>query len=303
LINKILEFAVELSQSKDTREVKKITRDFFGDAIEIQEKEEGLDIRISEEYREFAEYISKMIKAFYERNKNEMRKIATWPFLKEDLLLNSLEYKDSLERSIHLPFGVLEILFRIFEFKDYETREHITRVGIVSAKIAKMMGKDDLFVSLIRFAAPLHDIGKLLIPNEILLKPEKLTEEEWEVVKKHPIIGWSILKDAASDVLRLAASIALTHHEKWNGTGYPRGLKGKEIPIEGRIVAVADSLDAMVCERPYKKPKTLDEAFREINDLSGIWYDPEVVKALNIVEEDVKRLYRESKKKRFIDTG
>ena len=303
MINKILEFAVELSQSKDTREVKKITRDFFGDAIEIQEKEEGLDIRISEEYREFAEYISKMIKAFYERNKNEMRKIATWPFLKEDLLLNSLEYKDPLEERIHLPFGVLEILFRIFEFKDYETREHITRVGIVSAKIAKMMGKDDLFVSLIRFAAPLHDIGKLLIPNEILLKPEKLTEEEWEVVKKHPIIGWSILKDAASDVLRLAASIALTHHEKWNGTGYPRGLKGKEIPIEGRIVAVADSLDAMVCERPYKKPKTLDEAFREINDLSGIWYDPEVVKALNIVEEDVKRLYRESKKKRFIDTG
>ena len=303
MINKILEFAVELSQSKDTREVKKITRDFFGDAIEIQEKEEGLDIRISEEYREFAEYISKMIKASYERNKNEMRKIATWPFLKEDLLLNSLEYKDSLEERIHLPFGVLEILFRIFEFKDYETREHITRVGIVSAKIAKMMGKDDLFVSLIRFAAPLHDIGKLLIPNEILLKPEKLTEEEWEVVKKHPIIGWSILKDAASDVLRLAASIALTHHEKWNGTGYPRGLKGKEIPIEGRIVAVADSLDAMVCERPYKKPKTLDEAFREINDLSGIWYDPEVVKALNIVEEDVKRLYRESKKKRFIDTG
>ena len=303
MINKILEFAVELSQSKDTREVKKITRDFFGDAVEIQEKEEGLDIRISGEYRKFAEYISKMIKAFYERNKNEMRKIATWPFLKEDLLLNSLEYKDSLERSIHLPFGVLEILFRIFEFKDYETREHITRVGIVSAKIAKMMGKDDLFVSLIRFAAPLHDIGKLLIPNEILLKPEKLTEEEWEVVKKHPIIGWSILKDAASDVLRLAASIALTHHERWNGTGYPGGLKEKEIPIEGRIVAVADSLDAMVCERPYKRSKNLDEAFREINDLSGIWYDPEVVKALNIVEEELKKLYEESKKKRFIDTG
>jgi len=304
LINKILEFAVELAQSKDTREVKKITRDFFGDAIEIQEKEEGLDIRISGEYRKFAEYISKMIKAFYERSKNEMRKIATWPFLREDLLLDSLEYKDSPGKNrIHLPFGVLEILFRIFEFKDYETREHITRVGVVSAKIARMMEKDDLFVSLIRFAAPLHDIGKLLIPNEILLKPGKLTEEEWEVVKKHPIIGWSILKDTASDVLRLAASIALTHHERWNGTGYPRGLKGKEIPIEGRIVAVADSLDAMVCERPYKKPKTLDEAFREINDLSGIWYDPEVVKALNIVEEDVKRLYRKTKKRRFIDTG
>lgn len=303
MINKILEFAVELSQSKDTREVKKITRDFFGNAVEIQEKEEGLEIHISGEYREFAEYISKMIKAFYERNKNEMRKIATWPFLKEDLLLNSLEYKDSLEERIHLPFGVLEILFRIFEFKDYETREHITRVGIVSAKIAKTMGKDDLFVSLIRFAAPLHDIGKLLIPNEILLKPGKLTEEEWEVVKKHPIIGWSILKDAASDVLRLAASIALTHHERWDGTGYPGGLKEKEIPIEGRIVAVADSLDAMVCERPYKRSKNLDEAFREINDLSGIWYDPEVVKALNIVEEELKKLYEEFKKKRLIDTG
>ena len=303
MINKILEFAVELSQSKDTREVKKITRDFFGNAVEIQEKEEGLEIHISGEYRKFAEYISKMIKAFYERNKNEMRKIATWPFLKEDLLLNSLEYKDPLEERIHLPFGVLEILFRIFEFKDYETREHITRVGIVSAKIAKAMGKDDLFVSLIKFAAPLHDIGKLLIPNEILLKPEKLTKEEWEVVKKHPIIGWSILKDAASDVLRLAADIALTHHERWNGTGYPRGLKEKEIPIEGRIVAVADSLDAMVCERPYKRSKNLDEAFREINDLSGIWYDPEVVKALNLVEEELKKLYEESKKKRFVDMG
>ena len=303
MINKILEFAVKLAQSKDTREVKKITRDFFGDAVEIQEKEGGLDIRISGEYRKFAEYISEMIKAFYERNKNEMGKITTWPFLKEDLLLDSLEYKDSLGRSIHLPFGVLEILFRIFEFKDYETREHITRVGIVSAKIAKTMGKDDLFVSLIRFAAPLHDIGKLLIPNEILLKPGKLTEEEWEVVKKHPIIGWSILKDAASDVLRLAADIALTHHERWNGTGYPRGLKEREIPIGGRIVAVADSLDAMVCERPYKKPKTLDEALCEINDLSGIWYDPEVVKALNIIGEELKKLYKESKRRRSIDTG
>ncbi len=302
MIDKILEFAVELIRSGEAKEIKKITRDFFGEAVEIRERAGKLEIHVSKEYKKFAGYISKLIEASYERSK--VKEITTWPFLREELLLDSLEYKDSTEKSrLLLPFGVLEILFRIFEFKDYETREHITRVGIVSAEIAKTMGEDDLFVSLIRFAAPLHDIGKLLIPNEILLKPGKLTKEEWEIVKKHPIIGWRILKDTTSDVLRLAASIALTHHERWDGTGYPKGLKGGEIPIEGRIVAVADSLDAMVSERPYKKSKSLDDAIKEITELSGVWYDPEVVKALNLIREELRKLYERSKGKKLTGTG
>lgn len=293
MIDKILEFAVEILQSEDTEEIKNLTRSFFGNAVKIMEKKGELEIHVSEEYEKFSEYIVKMIKISYRRNKNKMEKFNIWPFLRKDLLTNSLEYNDNLvtKNQIRIPFGILEILFRIFRFKDYETRDHITRTGIISAKIAKAMKKDDIFVSLIRFAAPLHDIGKLLIPNEILLKPGKLTEEEWEIVKKHTIIGWSILKDTASDVLHLAANSALTHHERWNGTGYPMGLKEKEIPIEGRIVAVADSLDAMICNRPYKRSKSLDEAFCEINDLSRIWYDPEVVEVLNTIKRDIEELY------------
>ena len=220
------------------------------------------------------------------------------------IFLGSLVEKISAnERTINVLFReisrlsseAVEILSRISELKDYETHEHTTRVGIISARIAESMDLDPIFVSQIRFAAPLHDIGKVLIPNQILTKPGKLTKEEWELVKKHSEIGWEILRGSSSDVLKLAASIALTHHERWNGSGYPRGLVGKEIPIEGRIVAVADSFDAMVSKRPYKRARSLQEAFLEIKRFSGELYDPEVVKAFLMVSDKILKLYEEAK--------
>ena len=215
--------------------------------------------------------------------------------LMEKISANERTINELLGEISRLSFEAMEILSHISELKDYETHEHTARVGIISARIAESMDLDPVFVTQIRFAAPLHDIGKVLIPNQILTKPGKLTEEEWELVKKHPEIGWEILSKSSSDVLKLAASIALTHHERWNGSGYPRGLVGKEIPIEGRIVAVADSFDAMVSKRPYKGMKSLQEAFLEIRRFSGELYDPEVVKAFSMVSENILKLYEEAK--------
>ncbi|MDK2786603.1 MAG: cyclic di-GMP phosphodiesterase [Thermotoga sp.] len=154
------------------------------------------------------------------------------------------------------------------------------------------MGMDEAFVTEIQFAAPLHDIGKIGIPDRILLKPGILTPEEFEIMKQHTTIGFRILSRSSSPILQLGAEIALTHHERWNGSGYPKGLKGKEIPLSGLIVAVADSFDAMVSRRPYKKPKTLEEAFQEIEELSGKLYSPEVVKAFLKLEREIMDVYR-----------
>lgn len=223
-------------------------------------------------------------------------KITLLENLAKDLSDNEKLINELFRENLRLSFETLEILSHISELKDYETHEHTTRVGIVSSEIAEAMDLDPTFISKIRFAAPLHDIGKLLISNQILAKPGRLTKEEWELVKKHPKMGWEILRKSSSDILKLAANIALTHHERWNGTGYPLGLRGEEIPIEGRIVAIADSFDAMVSKRPYKKAKSLQEAFSEIERFSGEFYDPKVVKAFLSCKEKILKLYKEEEK-------
>ncbi|AJG40623.1 chemotaxis protein CheY [Thermotoga sp. RQ7] len=195
------------------------------------------------------------------------------------------EYEDFL-------FEVLDILNMLSEYRDAETHKHTERVGWLSGRIAEEMGMDEAFVTEIQFAAPLHDIGKIGIPDRILLKPGILTPEEFEIMKQHTTIGFRILSRSSSPILQLGAEIALTHHERWNGSGYPKGLKGKEIPLSGLIVAVADSFDAMVSRRPYKKPKTLEEAFQEIEELSGKLYSPEVVKAFLKLEREIMDVYR-----------
>jgi len=195
------------------------------------------------------------------------------------------EYEDFL-------FEVLDILKTLSEYRDVETYRHTERVGWLSGRIAEEIGLDETFVTEIQFAAPLHDIGKIGIPDRILLKPGILTPEEFEIMKQHTLIGFRILSRSSSPILRMGAEIALTHHERWNGSGYPKGLKGKEIPLSGLIVAVADSFDAMVSKRPYKKPKSLEEAFQEIESLSGELYSPEVVEAFLALEREISEVYR-----------
>jgi len=212
--------------------------------------------------------------------------------LKKKLMFLEETAVDFFNEQADLLFEMLEILNLLSEYRDTETYKHTERVGWLSGRIAEEMGLDEAFVTEIQFAAPLHDIGKIAIPDKILLKPGILTEEEFEIMKQHTIVGYKILSRSKSSILRLGAEIALTHHEKWDGSGYPRGLKGREIPVSGLIVSVADSFDAMVSERPYKKPKTLEEAFREIETLSGRYYSPEVVEAFLKLKKEVLEVYR-----------
>ena len=174
------------------------------------------------------------------------------------------------------------------EYRDDCTFEHSSRVTHLSVHMARKLGHGEEFVSLMRQAAPLHDIGKLAVADDILLKPEVLTSTEIMHMRAHAVCGAELLTGSHSDVLRLAEEIALTHHEWWDGTGYPNGLVGDEIPLSGRIVALADVFDALTHARPYKKPWSLDEALREIDYLSGRQFDPMVVAAfLDLDEADL----------------
>ena len=181
-----------------------------------------------------------------------------------------------------LQDAYLDTIYRlalIAEHKDEDTAEHIIRMSSYSAFIAEEMGLDKELVQNIKYAAPMHDLGKVGIPDNILTKPAKLTEEEFKVMMEHPVLGQRVFRDTNSDVLKLAEEIAGSHHEKWDGSGYPRGLAGDLIPLSGRIVAVADVFDALVSKRPYKKAFPLEEALTIIRNGSGQHFDPEVIAA------------------------
>lgn len=183
-------------------------------------------------------------------------------------------------------------LARAAEFRDPETGAHIQRMSHYSALIARRLGFADDFADLLLDAAPMHDVGKMGIPDGILLKPGKLTADEFDVMKRHPTIGHDILKDSASDAVRLGASIALTHHEKFDGSGYPHGLAGASIPIEGRIVAVADVFDALTSERPYKKAWPMEDALGLLREGRGAHFDPHCVEAFLGALEEVETIRR-----------
>jgi len=165
------------------------------------------------------------------------------------------------------------------EYRDDNTWEHTQRVGAVASRLGRRLGLSDLEVELIRHGAPLHDLGKIAVPDSILLKPERLTPEEFEVVKTHAAVGASILSDSDSPLLQTAAAIAGSHHERWDGAGYPARLAGEDIPIAGRLVAVADVFDILVHERPYKERWAIEDAASEIARNAGTQFDPDVVQA------------------------
>jgi putative two-component system response regulator len=207
-------------------------------------------------------------------------------------------------RTAELAASRLELihcLARAAEYRDNETGRHVVRVGRYAEIIAHKLGMGDSMAELIGHAAPLHDMGKLGIPDAILLKPDKLAPDEFEVMQKHSLFGkhtfepmshdeWRtfrqhtfvgemIMDVQSSPIVTMAAKIALTHHEKWDGTGYPLGLSGEDIPIAGRITAVADVFDALNSKRPYKPALPLDKCFAIIREGSGTHFDPKVVEA------------------------
>ncbi|MEY3011510.1 MAG: Cyclic di-GMP phosphodiesterase response regulator RpfG [Pseudomonadota bacterium] len=170
-------------------------------------------------------------------------------------------------------------LARAAEYRDGDTGEHVDRMSSYSQVVARRMGMSPDEIALIKLAAPMHDVGKIGIPDAILLKNGKLTPEEYEVMKQHPLIGARILSGSHSQLLRMAEQIAATHHEKWDGSGYPLGLAGNEIPLAGRIVALADVFDALTSPRVYKDAWSIDESVAYVRGLSGTHFDPRVVDA------------------------
>lgn len=180
---------------------------------------------------------------------------------------------------------VLERLGQAAEYRDDETGQHTRRVGEMAGRIAAEMGLPEDTVELIRRAAPLHDVGKIGISESILLKPHSLSPEEFEVMKTHTTIGAGLLAGGESSFIQTAQRIALSHHERWNGKGYPHSLKGREIPLESRIVSIADVYDAISHDRPYKRAWPREAALSEIQNQAGEQFDPQVVEAFFRVQE------------------
>jgi CHASE2 domain-containing sensor protein len=174
---------------------------------------------------------------------------------------------------------LIQRLAQAVDTRDTETGEHIQRIGRLSQQLALQIGWSAADAEVLRHASAMHDIGKIGIPDHILLKPGKLTSEEWEVVKAHTTTGAEILSDSSNPLVQMARDIAISHHEHWDGTGYPRGLEGQEIPIPARICAIVDVYDALLAKRAYKEAWTTEQALAEIRQGSGTHFDPLLVAA------------------------
>jgi putative two-component system response regulator len=199
---------------------------------------------------------------------------------------------DELKRAYdQLKQAALDTIFRLSqaaEFKDHDTGNHSIRIGYYSAAIARRLGLGDTMVDNMLHAAPMHDIGKIGVPDNILLKPGKLTETEWVVMKQHSDIGGRLLAGSDSDVIQLAEEIAMSHHERSNGDGYPYGLRNDKIPLSGRIVAVADVFDALTSRRPYKEAFSIGKSFSIIEDMvRASQLDPEIAAAFFDIESEI----------------
>ncbi|MCA1714479.1 MAG: two-component system response regulator [Gammaproteobacteria bacterium] len=192
----------------------------------------------------------------------------------EQRLLSSMHEVEERERE------TLSRLARAIEYRDAGTSAYLERMAHIAGLIAEDLGMFEDQVRLIELAAPLHDLGKIAIPDEILLKPGPLNEAELKVMRRHPRIGYQLLNDSQNRSIQLAAMIALRHHERYDGSGYPDGLRGDAIPIEARIAAVADVLDALISPRPYKPAWPLEEALAYVRENSGVLFDPRCVEAL-----------------------
>jgi putative two-component system response regulator len=188
----------------------------------------------------------------------------------------SLVRMDELKQT---RLSVVQRLGRAAEYKDNETGLHVIRMSHFSRLIALEAGFDTAWSDTLLNAAPMHDVGKIGIPDAILLKPGKLDPDEWAVMQTHAAIGAEIIGDDGSDLLNMAREVALNHHEKWDGSGYPSGLKGTDIPVSARIVALADVFDALTSARPYKEAWPIEKATTLIQEQAGKHFDPELVTA------------------------
>jgi putative two-component system response regulator len=194
------------------------------------------------------------------------------------------------ERTRELRETQLEIIRRLgraAEYRDNVTGMHVVRMSHYCARLGRAVGLSASECEMLLHASPMHDIGKIGIPDRVLLKEGRLSPEEWEIMRTHAEIGAKLLEGSNSPIMHMAADIARTHHEKWDGTGYPNRLKGEDIPLAGRIVALCDVFDALTSERPYKKAWKLEDVMDELDRLSGSHFDPRLVVAFKEILPDI----------------
>jgi putative nucleotidyltransferase with HDIG domain len=224
---------------------------------------------------------------------NELKNTIKRASERTELIRENRDYQKNLEIKvaeqtetlINLYANTLEALVLALDLREHETGFHSYRVTEYSLTLARKLGLPDKALSILAKGALLHDIGKIGIPDSILLKPGKLTDEEWKIMKRHPTTGYELLKKI--DFLEEAAEIVLSHHEHYNGKGYPRGLKGEQIPLGARIFSIVDALDTMTSNRPYRRALSFEEAIERIAKGSGSQFDPSIVRVfLSIPKEE-----------------
>jgi putative two-component system response regulator len=220
--------------------------------------------------------------------------------LESEVTARTEQLKKALER---IKTASLDTIYRLSvasEYKDKDTGAHIKRMSRYSVAVARRMGLDENTIETILYSAPMHDLGKIGIPDQILMKPAILDPAEWKIMKMHTVIGAKILQGSDAEFIKSGESIALSHHEKWDGSGYPNGVKGQEIPIAGRIVAIADVFDALTSKRPYKEPFTIEKSLAIVKEGRGTHFDPDVVDAFFDIQEEIlniKKQYNEDNQK------
>ena len=207
--------------------------------------------------------------------------------LESQVVQRTQHLREALEQIKSVSLETIYRLSKASEYRDEDTGAHILRMSHYSHAVARKMGLTEAATEDILYASPMHDVGKIGIPDSILLKPGKLDPNEWEIMKRHTVIGAEILGGSRSGFIKVGEAIALTHHEKWDGSGYPNGLAGNRIPIEGRITAVADVFDALTSQRPYKEAFSVEKAVGIVKEGRGTHFDPDVLDAFVAVRDEI----------------
>jgi putative two-component system response regulator len=228
------------------------------------------------------------------RSRNIIEVRLLYKQIKKDNALLDNQVTDQIKEIRDTRLEVIRRLAVAAELRDAGTGQHIYRMSQYCHLLAKAVGFTKEQGELLLTTSPLHDIGKIAIPDAILLKPSKLEPHEFEIIKTHTILGAKMLSGGNSVFLKMAETIALNHHEKWDGSGYPHGLEGEEIPLVGRICAVADVFDALTSDRPYKGAWSLEKTMAELRKLKGRHFDPRLIDAFESIHEDIKAVYEKN---------
>lgn len=245
-------------------------------------KGELIHINADKEMNDIAENFNSVFMKGNDANRKVMEQSVRLMLYAKDLSLCNKKLQEAYRDTIYR-------LVVAAEYKDKNTGDHLVRIGRYCALIAEKLGMSSSEIQSIKYAAPMHDVGKIGIPDNILMKMGKLTKKEFEVIKTHTMIGSNILDNSDAEVIQMAQKIALSHHEKWNGMGYIYGLSGEKVDLTGRIVCLADCFDALISKRPYKDPYTVEFACDIIANDRGKHFDPQIVDIfLDNVDELVK---------------